>query len=623
MYNESFLKITTHERNFLQEKETRRTIFFAGLLIFICTATMLVHWPLFSAQALSFDDSQYLTDNILVRNPSWTSARRFFTEIKEPSTVKGYYQPLTMLSLMLDYESRGPSDDLTVFHRTNLILHVLNTVLIIVLLYLLFGNALAAAGTGLLFAFHPMTVEPIACISERKTLLAMFFSVLSLIFFIRFTQKKGWKSYIICIIMYILALLSKPTSTLLPIAMLIIDFWPLRRLNYYSLIEKIPHIIVGCIAAIITYISQSLTASVTSLSEQGIDRISLIFCHSIFFYLYKIIWPINLSPYYGFPQPLALSNPVVFTSTTGTCIIICFFLISLNWTRSLLTGWLFFLTVILPTLGFIGFSDVIAADKHVYLPSIGLLIVIAYFFCWIIRISQENKSLLLRVCIVLIVLIITSAEAVTTRLYLSKWSDTVSLHKHMLTIRPSAAAVHNNLGNALMSQGNIGDAINHYSQALKFESGLAQAHNNLGIALQLSGNTEDGIFHYREAIRLKPNFVEAYNNLAWAIATHPNLQIHYDYINQALMFAKRACILTKNQDAATLDTLATVYAAFGWFGKAAETAQEALVLALNIDDRELANQICEHLELYKQQKPYLEDPSRHDTEITESNILNN
>ena len=265
------------------------------LIAIVCGAVVVVHYPALSAQAISFDDSQYLSNNTLVQNPSWGSARRFLTEVLEPSTVGGYYQPLTMISLMLDCGMGGSDDNLMPFHRTSLILHTANTFLIVVLLYLLFGNAVIAAAVGLLFGLHPMAVETIAWVGERKTLLAAFFALWSLIFYARYASKNSWVTYACCLAAYVLALMSKPTSTTLPVVMLLMDFWPLKRLSRRAVLEKIPFFTLVAISAVITYVSQSRT-SITSLpTNYGIERIPFILCHNIVFYLYKIIWPVNLT----------------------------------------------------------------------------------------------------------------------------------------------------------------------------------------------------------------------------------------------------------------------------------------------------------------------------------------
>ena len=287
----------------------------AVLITAVCVVAAWTHWPALSAKALSFDDPEYLTSNMLVQNPGWGSAKRFLTEILEPSTVKGYYQPLEMISLMADYAAGGRENNLRPFHITSLALHIANTALIIVLLYMLFGNIWAAAAAGLLFGVHPMTVEPITWLGERKTLLAAFFSFWSLILYVRYARSGKWKSYTGSFVMYLLALLSKPTCVALPLVMLLMDYWPLKRLKTKSVVEKIPLFILSAVFAVITYISQSRTAYATLPTQFEPEYVPLVLCHNIIFYLYKMILPVNLTSYYAFPVPFGLSN----TNGFGRC----------------------------------------------------------------------------------------------------------------------------------------------------------------------------------------------------------------------------------------------------------------------------------------------------------------
>ena len=206
---------------------------------------------------------------MLVQNPGLGSAKRFLTEILEPSSVEGYYQPLAMISLMLDYAAGGRENHLRPFHVTSLALHTANTALIIVLLYVLFGNIWAAAAAGLLFGVHPMTVEPIVWVAARKTLLATFFSLWSLLFYVRYCNRGGRKSYLGCFATYLLALMSQPTSVPLPAVMLLMDYWPLKRLSVKTFLEKLPLFILGGIFAGITYISQHRTGGTISPTDFG------------------------------------------------------------------------------------------------------------------------------------------------------------------------------------------------------------------------------------------------------------------------------------------------------------------------------------------------------------------
>ena len=517
-----------------------KNVLLAILIVCVCAAVIAVHWPALSARALSFDDDGYLVYNALVKNPGFFSAWKFLSQVFEPSTVEGYYQSLAMISLMFDYSIGGRVENLLPFHRTSLALHTVNTALVIVLLYLLFGEVWIAAAVGLLFGLHPMTVETITWVSERKTLIASFFAFWSLFFYLRYTNKRSviserniipagaagfqsssgcftWGFYVACLFSYLLALMSKPTSIPLPVLMLLIDFWPLKRLKWWSVFEKIPFFILGGIFTVITYVSQTRTAGSILPTEVGIWRIPLILCHNIIFYLYKIIWPVNLSSHYPFPDPLSLFQPMVLTGVIGTCILIPLLLISLRWTRSVFTGWLFFFVAILPTMQIIGFTFTIASDKFAYIPSFGLLMVLTYFLCAFVRNQFHISYLRLKsfssVAVIMFVLMLASAESLSTRSYLIHWRDSVSLFEYMLSKAPNATPLLNNLGNAYCKLGRYQDATEAYKQVVNLLPDYAGAHYNLGIAYSKLGRYQDAIEPFKQAIRIKPDYADAYSNL--------------------------------------------------------------------------------------------------------------
>jgi hypothetical protein len=230
------------------------------LLIGVCVVVLLVHAPSLSARATFLDDHNFALENPLVQNPSWNSAKRFFLEVFEPSSIPGFYLPLTMTSLMIDRDMAGRYDSMRAYHRTSLALHVANTALVGVFLYLLFGRPVIAAGLALLFGLHPLSVESVCWISERKTVLAAFFALWSLIFYVRFTREKKQWHFVACCVVYALALLSKPIAVPLPAMMLLMDHWPLNRLNRKAIVEKWPLFVLGVLSAIVILVSQQRTA---------------------------------------------------------------------------------------------------------------------------------------------------------------------------------------------------------------------------------------------------------------------------------------------------------------------------------------------------------------------------
>jgi Flp pilus assembly protein TadD len=553
----------------------------AILLVVVCTMVFVVHWPALSAHALSFDDNQYLTENPLVKNPSWASARRFLTEILEPSTVMGYYQPLSMISLMVDYALGGRVDNLMPFHRTSLILHVANTALIIILLYLLFAQPWIAAAVGLLFGLHPMTVEPISWIGERKTLLAAFFALWCLIFYVRFVRKGGWKLYSGCLLMYVLALMSKPTSTPLPALMLLMDFWPLKRLKWQMVLEKLPFFAIGFISAIITYMSQSRTARAILPSECGPAHILLIICHNIIFYPYKMLYPVNLSSNYTLPDRVDFSVPMVLTGVIATCVLITLLVASLRWTRGPLTGWLFFFIAILPTMQIIRFGNVIASDKFAYLPSFGIMMILASFLSWLCVTGKLKRKSVLIVIVTVVVFVLCGVESIATRRYLANWRDTTSLYEHMLKLTPAQVPLYNNLGWELYSKGRIDEAIGYYLKAQDIKPDDAKTHNNLANALKAKGQLEQAEAHYRKALEIAPRDGKVHNNFGILLASEGRLDEAISHYRRALELIPES-IEIRNNLAITLQSEGKFDEAINLYNQGLKLGQDSAALHNNL-----------------------------------------
>lgn len=498
--------------SFLRSKRFRTSV----LLVLLAALVTATHWPSLTARALSFDDSQYLLENSLVQNPSWTSVRRFFTEVLEPSTVGGYYQPLPMISLMLDFARGGHTNNLRPFHETSLMLHVLNTVLVAWLLYLLFGHPWAAVIAGLLFGLHPLTVEPIPWVGERKTLLAAFFSLASLVFYLRAVKQNKRPWFGLSVLLYVLALLSKPTSLPLPLLMLALDGWPLQRLNKQAVIEKAPMFLIGIAAALITFISQDRTAGITLPGEYNPGHVPLVVCYALIFYLSKIIWPVHLSSHYPIPQPFSLANPIVLTSVLGTVVLTVVLLISLRRTRAWFVGFFFFFAALLPTMGVIGFTNVITSDKYAYLPAFGLLLPIASTLAGL---GGARKSLLfLKIGLIALLFTITTAEAVTSRRYYARWRDTVGLFRYMTSLAPDSHTLHDSLGLALYEQGDFKEAEAECRESIRLAPAWPEARVNLAMVLIRRGKLDEAIQQGYEAHRLWPKGAKPWVGLGLALA---------------------------------------------------------------------------------------------------------
>lgn len=490
----------------------------ACLVVGVCIFVLWVYLPALSARATLLDDAQYVSKNPLVQNPSWRSVRRFFGEVRRPSTVRGYYQPLTMVSLMVDrYLGAGP-DDLSAYHRTSLLLHLGNTALLGVLIYLLFREPVIAAGMALLFGVHPMTVDSVCWLSERKTLLASFFALTALILYVRFAQRRQMGFYLGCLFAYVLALLSKPITVPLPAMMLLMDYWPLGRLGRRGVVEKLPLFAIGGVFAVITYVSQSGTAGVHWPARSNPLYVSTVLCHNVIFYLRKLILPLNLSPHYEPPNVIGFANPA-FAASMIVCLFLVLSLVLLRrHTPAPLIGSLIFFVMLLPATGPVRAAYALVANRYVYLPSIGLLLVLAWLLVQWRRGLRKRRLRASYLAVPLVILVLGTLGAVGTRRYLHPWSNTGELHQYMLRLFPEAPMVHNDLGLYLASNGRYREAIEHFRSALRTGPNLWQAHHNLAAGLdQTGGDTEEMVQHYRRAIELMPADMPARISLGLAL----------------------------------------------------------------------------------------------------------
>jgi hypothetical protein len=324
----------------------------------------------------------------------------------------------------------------------------------------------------------------------------------------------------------------------LPFVLLLLDYWPLERLEKRTVAEKWRFFVVAFVFAIVAYISQSRTAGVKLPAEYGPARIPLTLCHNIIFYLWKIVWPVDLSPYYPFPKPLGLSNPMVLAGIVGTCILVVLLVISLRWTRAALIGWLFFFVAILPTMQVVAFSDTIASPKFAYMPSIGLVMALmAFLVWWWGKADGSVKHTARRIALVVVVLALAAAETVATRRYLVHWRDTESYYEYILRTHPNSTLALNNYGNAVLRKDDHEKAIQIYNRALQIDPDDPLVHFNLGNALRAQNRLDEAVSHYRRALQLEPSLADVHNNLGTTLAAQGRLDEAIRHFRRALEVA--------------------------------------------------------------------------------------
>lgn len=471
-------------------------------LLLVMAVVVAAHWPVLGAQAVSMDDNEFVKNNPLVTRPGWESTARFFREVTRPSTVRGYYLPLSMTSLMVDYALGGRTDDLTAFHRTNLALHAIDTGLLVLLLYRLFGALWPAAIAGLLFGLHPLTVEPVAWVGERKTLLATAFALASMLAYVEWVKRGRARWRVLSVLAFALALLSKPTVTPLPLLLLLLDGWPLRRLGPRAVLEKWPHLALSVASAAITMVSHGRSATVVPTTLDAILQWPLHAAWLLAFYLGKILAPVDLTCVYTPPRPFTLSHPQVALSVAVVVALTVALVLLARRTRGPLMGAAFFVLAIAPTLGLVRYSWVIASDKYVYMPAIGIMVVIAAGLTGLLA-SPRVASW--RPLLAFALVLILGAEAAGVRITLRHWRDTPTLFRHMERFAPDSPGVLNGLALVALAESRDEDAMRYLRTSVELAPGFVDTQYNLGLLLARRGDTKEAIEHLRMAERAHPD----------------------------------------------------------------------------------------------------------------------
>ena len=499
-----------------------------GVIVIVLAVTCWTHWPALSARARYFDDDRYIS-NYSLKYPRWATAARAVTEVLRPTVVVGYYHPLAILSVMVDHLWGGNDDDLFPFHVTSLALHLANVALVSMWFYLLFPQPWVAAAAGLVFGLHPQTVEAVAWVAERKTVLATFWALGTLSAYVLYARYGRRRWYGVALALYTLALLSKPTILAMPVLLLLLDYWPLRRCHRAAVKEKIPFLLLAVVAAVITYLSQLNTAFVTLPHQYPAGGVLLLICYNIVFYLTKFFWPVPVAPYYPFPQPFDLSHPAVLGGVVGTVGLLAALLLSLRWSRAVVVGWLFFFSAVFPALGIIGFTYTIAADRFAYFPMLGFLLPLVWLASEYLTTSVWRRGVALTALV-----IVTLLEMGGVRAALEHWQDPVEFYRYALEGAPNASPLLNNYGLALFAAGQAAAAADYFAAAIQVEPDNAEAHYNLGWLYAQEGQWETAATQCREALRVRPNYAQALNLLGLILYQQGDVVAAEDYYRRAL-----------------------------------------------------------------------------------------
>ena len=478
---------------------------------------------------VNWDDNVNFLTNPHYRGLGWANLRWMFTTLH-----LGPYQPLSWLTCALDYLLWGMNP--LGYHLTNVLLHAANAVMFYEVSLWFLSRApvlstgpglaprVAAALAALLFALHPLRVESVAWITERRDVLSGFFYLWAAYAYLRQHESpgrsdRGWQ--VQCWAAFVLALLAKGIVITLPAVLLALDFYPLRRLpsearRWFDAsgrrvwLEKLPFLAPALLIALVGFIGQRHAQAVIAESSAAHAAKA---CYGLAFYLWKTIWPVGLCPMYESPLPLdPLAWPFLVSAAAVALITWRLFLYRRRWPAGL-TAWVCYAVTLAPVLGLVPFGPQLAADRYSYLACLPWPLLAASCFTWAWPRAKAGGRAALGLAAAIA---LASLVGLTWR-QVGFWRDSASLWSRVLAVRPRTEIAHVNLGIALAEQGKVEEAIAHYREALGIRPDHAEVHGDWGIALAGQGKVEEAIAHYREALRLKPLYAEACNNWANAL----------------------------------------------------------------------------------------------------------
>jgi Flp pilus assembly protein TadD len=496
--------------------------------------SLFIYVPVQHHDFVAWDDPEYFAENPMVTaGLTWSGFQWAMT-----TGHMGNWNPLTWLSYMVSVGLFGLSAGPELL--INAVLHAFNSMLLFVLLYAMTRAVWKSAFVAALFAVHPLHVESVAWVSERKDVLSTFLEFLTLWAYLWYTRRPGAVRYLAVAVAFAAALLAKPMVVTLPLLMLLLDYWPLGRLAVeqaepsgvdrnslrQGIIEKLPLFGVALLVGIVTVVTQQKSGAVAGLTKLTIGfRIANALVAYVE-YIGKMFWPARLSalyPLHPLPPYLVAGSAIVLAVTSAA---------ALRWGRAypwIPVGWLWYLITLLPVVGIVQVGSQAMADRYTYVPLVGLSVILAWGASELTAGLSSRKSLLAVAAAVVIL-----GCTIAARAQVGYWQDSLALWTHAVEVDPLSDTSQRLLADARAKNARYQEALPHYEEALRIEPGNAEAHTGLGYAYAGEGKAEDAIRQYREALRLKPDQMDAHNDLALALAGEGKFEEAIGHYNEAL-----------------------------------------------------------------------------------------
>ena len=485
----------------------------------LAVASLAVYGQVINHQFISLDDDLYIRDNPMViggltlEGMAWA-----FTTFHAAN-----WHPLTWLSHMVDSQVFGLNAGGHLF--VNALIHVSNTLLLFFFLKRATGARWRSAIIAALFALHPLHVESVAWAAERKDTLATFFGLLSLLAYAHYAEATSWKRYALVALWLGLGLMAKPMLVTWPFVLLLLDYWPLRRLEWQPadgirrlarawmplIREKLPLFCLVVASMVVTYMAQSHGGAVRGFIDAPLSlRLSNALV-SYAKYLFLTVWPTGLGVYYPF-SPAGVPTWQLAAAFVLVAAMTAIALREASKRAYLITGWLWFLGTLVPVIGLVQVGGQAMADRYHYIPSIGLFVAIVFgvadlAIAW--RIGRVSIALVSAALLLLL--------GSLTAFQISRWRDSVTLFEHTLSVTSDNLVVHYNLGHVLGQQGKYDEAVPHFAEALRIKPDFFDALINMGVTLLEQGKSAEAISYYDRALGVEPDSGKAHMQLALAL----------------------------------------------------------------------------------------------------------
>ncbi|MBU0994033.1 MAG: tetratricopeptide repeat protein [Proteobacteria bacterium] len=492
------------------------------ICLFLVAATCIIYLQVIHFDFINYDDGDYISGNPYVQKGLTKDTVIWAFTSYDASN----WHPLTWLSHMMDVELFGMAPGY--HHLMNVYFHILNTLLLFYIFFRTTRQVWQSAFVAALFATHPLHVESVAWISERKDILSTFFGFLAVALYIQYIRHQRIRDYVLTLLAFVLGLMSKPMLVTLPVILLLIDYWPLGRIQldqistfkdffkalpgvYRFLKEKVFLFILVVLSCVVTFIAQQRGGAVGTFETYPIYTRLANAIVAYVIYLGKLFWPANLSVFYPHTRHIPIWQCI------GAFLIILFILtMALKCYKKwpfFIVGWLWYLITLLPVIGIVQVGAQAYADRYTYIPSIGIFIIVAWGMAefvkrfrikpWLVGVSGAA------VCIVLMQLSFTQ---------ISYWKNSNTLFSHSIDVSDKNYLAYNNLGCALSNQGHIAEAISHYEKAIEIYPIYTMAYCNLGISLLEQSRFQEGVDCFKTALQFNPKYHEAYYHMGYAYA---------------------------------------------------------------------------------------------------------